>query len=302
MDERKNKMKNSYFPILFATDVGYAPHLASAVCSLLQNNQHLLFKIIVFASELPQEDRNKLQGVCDKFNAPIEFIHLNDEWFDGLILNHHFKKSNYYRLFAADLIDNDMCLYLDADIIVTGSVSEVINTKLDESFLAAVENPGFNRHKDLGMNSDSKYFNSGVMLLNLKKWRNTNLKEQVFSLVREKPEAIHFVDQCGLNGVVDGDWVGLDAKYNCQTYMLEITEFVTCSFEKLPIVVHYTGSSKPWHLNNTHPYKKIYWHYRNQTPYRSFFPDDISLLKIARYIAPSFVKRFVKNIIGTKFK
>lgn len=295
-------MKNSPFPILFATDVGYAPHLGSALFSLLQNNKHLQIRVIIFTTELPIKDRYKLQELCDRFESPLEFIYLEDIWFDGLILNHHFKKSNYYRLFAADLINNDKCLYLDADIIVTSSISGITNTKLDGKYLAAVENPGFNRHKDLGMQLNSKYFNSGVMLLNLEKWRTTNLKDRVISFVKEKPEAIHFVDQCGLNGVVDGEWIELNSKYNCQTYMLSTQLFSGCHIAQLPVVVHYTGSSKPWHLNNKHPYKKLYWHYRNQTPYKAYLPDDFSLSDVARYIAPDVAKRFVKKIIGTKPK
>lgn len=302
MDVRKKKMRAPFFPVLFAADAGYAPHLASALFSLLQNNKSLQIRVIVFTAALPKQDEYKLQKLCDRFEVSLDLKYLEDKWFDGLILNHHFRKSNYYRLFASDLIDDDKCLYLDADIIVSGSISEIINAELDRTYLAAVENPGFNRHKELGMTPGSKYFNSGVMLLNLGKWRSADLKERVISFVKEKPEAIHFVDQCGLNGVVDGEWVELDAKYNYQSSMLSTYEFESCINHQIPVVVHYTGSSKPWHLNNTHPYKKLYWHYRNQTPYKSFLSDDFSLSNVARFIAPNSVKKVAKNIIGTKLK
>lgn len=289
-------------PILFATDVGYVPHLAAALFSLLLNNNNLHIRVIIFTTALPKNDRYKLQALCGKFEVPVEFIYLKDNLFDGLILNHHFKKSNYYRLFAADLIEEEQCLYLDADIIVTHSIFELASVYLGESYLAAVENPGFNRHIDLGMHHESKYFNSGVMLINLEKWRSKNLRDKVISFVKDKTESIHFVDQCGLNGIVNGEWIELNAKYNCQTYMLSIHKFYSCRASQLPVIIHYTGSSKPWHLNNTHPYKKLYWHYRNQTPYKSFVADDFSLFNMIRYITPHFVRNFFKKIIGTKPK
>jgi lipopolysaccharide biosynthesis glycosyltransferase len=191
-------------------------------------------------------------------------------------------------------------LYLDADIIVTGSILDIINTDLNNKYLAAVENPGFNRHKDLGMNPKSRYFNSGVMLLNLDMWRRSNLKVRVVDLIKEKNEAIHFVDQCGLNGVVDGEWIDLDARYNYQSSMLNTFEDKGDSAHQNPVIVHFTGSSKPWQIGDRHPYKKLYWHFRNQTPYRNHWGDFFCLLSFASLITPNFFKGYVKRIIGGK--
>jgi lipopolysaccharide biosynthesis glycosyltransferase len=291
-------MNNSRFPILFATDKGYVPHLATALYSLLRNNRDINARIVIFTGGISGEDQEKLRTIAGGFGAPLEFFNLNDSFFDGLVLNHHFKKSNYYRLFAADLIKGKSCLYLDADIIVTGSIKEIIEANLDSYYVAAVENPGFYRHEELGMNPVSKYFNSGVMLLNLDKWRQAGVKNKVIALTKEKPGSIRFVDQCGLNGVVDGRWLELDPRFNCQSYMLTKDSQFRCDENKKPVVIHFTGSGKPWHMNNKHPYKKLYWKYRNKTPYRSFFPDDFSFNTLIRYVTPQFAKDLVKKAIG----
>lgn len=287
--------KHARFPILFATDIGYVRHLAAALYSLLENNPSLTLEIFVITSAMPNYDRNFLTQICESFNTPIKFLQLDDSCFDGLILNHHFKKSNYYRLFADELINADKCLYLDADIIVQGSISELVNTDLQETYLAAVENPGFRRHLELGMKQESRYFNSGVMLLNLRKLRSVGIKERVVAFVRENREAIHFVDQCGLNGIVDGDWIILDERYNFQSSMLTGSEDRIKFVVPDPVIIHFTGSSKPWQLNNKHPFKKLYWHYRNKTPYKSHFPDDLSISQIVRYF---FSLRKIKAILG----
>jgi hypothetical protein len=300
MDVCQANMNTSPFPIVFATDDRYVQHLAVAMQSLLKNNSGLFLRIIIFTSRISEQDKYKLRNISEKFRTSLEFIQLDDEWFDGLKLNHHFQKSTYYRLFAADFIHNDKCFYLDSDIVVNGSISDIINIDLDGKYLAAVEDQGFNRHAELGMNINSKYFNGGVLLLNLKKWRSANIKSRVISFVKKSPDVIQLTDQCGLNAVIDGEWVDLDSKYNFQTHIPANSSVGYNTTDELPVIVHYAGSSKPWHMNYINPFKELYWHYRSQTLYKSHFPDDFSLLNTIRYIMPNFVKSFVKKIIGRK--
>jgi len=291
-------MNNPKFPILFATDKGYTPHLATALYSLLRNNRDINIRVVIFTGGIAVEDQEKLSMIAGGFGVELEFIELNDSIFDELVLNYHFKKSNYYRLYAADLIKGESCLYLDADIIVTGSIKEIIEANLDSYYLAAVDNPGFDRHEELGMHPASKYFNSGVMLLNLDKWRRYCVKDRVIALTKEKPEAILFVDQCGLNAVVDGKWLELDPRFNCQSYIFASGLNENCLKGNGAVIVHFTGSGKPWHMNNKHPYKKLYWEYRNKTPYRSNLPDDFGFKTAIRYLTPKFAKNLLKRIIG----
>ncbi len=291
-------MNNSEFTILFAADKGYIPHLGTALYSLLRNNTDINIRVVIFTGGIDSEDRDKLRTIACDFGAALEFFELNDNFFDGLVLNHHFKKSNYYRLFAADLIKSASCLYLDADILVLDSIKELVEIDFSDYYLAAVEDPGFDRHEELGMNAASKYFNSGVMLLNLHKWRRNSVREKVISLIKEKPASIRFVDQCGLNGVVDGRWLELDPKFNCQSSMLTIESHGNSKMGRLPSIVHFTGSGKPWHMNNKHPYKNLYWEYRNETPYRSFFSDDFSFNAVIRYATPKIIKDIIRIFIG----
>jgi lipopolysaccharide biosynthesis glycosyltransferase len=303
----KNKMNTSRFPILFASDAGYIPHLATALYSLLLNNQSIFMKIIVFTSGISKKDQQNLEQICGQFNTPLNLTQLDDISFEGLSLHSHFKKSVYYRLFAADLIQDDKCLYLDSDVTVNGSLAELISLDVNNYYLAAVKNHDcykvFNPHKELGMRLDSKYFNSGVMLINLNKWRSANLKDSVITLIRNKPEAIRLVDQCGLNGIVDGDWIELEEKYNRQTCILTTNKHadVACTSNATkPIVIHFTGTNKPWHANYNHSHKRLYWSYRNKTPYKQFFIDQFRLANIGHYFLPSLFKKMINFFLKNK--
>lgn len=292
-------MSDLRFPVLFATDSGYIPHLATAIYSLLENNCKLKLRLVVFTGGILYQDKKNIANIAAKFSVPVQFITLADDNFDGLVLNHHFKKSNYYRLFAAEMISEPKCLYLDADLIVTGSVEKLINLNIEKYYLAAVEDTGFTRHSELGMSPDSKYFNSGMMLINLNKWREDYVKSRVISLVRSKPEAIRFVDQCGLNAIVNGNWVEADSDFNFQHYMLNDKykdNFVS------PVVVHFTGSSKPWHLSNKHPYKSLYWKYRNRTCYKKYITDDLYLMNIIRMATPKHLLPTIKYFKNKLFR
>lgn len=287
------------FTVVFASDPGYLVHLTVTVKSLLDNNLSSFISINVITGDSKDPRWKILMGVVSGFRNAKLFIHnVDDKDISILKTNYHFKVSNYYRLFCESLINEDKVLYLDADIIVKQDISDLFNIDLDGYFLAAVENPGFDRHESLKMNYKSRYFNSGVMLINLSLWREKGIFSKVVDFVSAYPNAVQFVDQCGLNAVVDGKWLELEAKYNQQSVFFEgeKTYFTCFTADDLknaidePAIIHYTGSSKPWHLCNKHPYKKEYWKYRQLTPFRSFFHDDFSVLNLIKCYTPSFLK------------
>jgi lipopolysaccharide biosynthesis glycosyltransferase len=98
-----------------------------------------------------------------------------------------------------DIVKGGRALYLDVDIVVNGRIDDLCNAEISNIFLAAVD--------DLEMAYSAKYFNYGVMLINLEYWRAYNVKEKVIEFVGRKPEVIRFVDQDGLNFVINRNWL-----------------------------------------------------------------------------------------------
>jgi lipopolysaccharide biosynthesis glycosyltransferase len=89
-----------------------------------------------------------------------------------------------------------------------------------------------------------------------------------------------------LNITFDKKWYEIDFKYN-SFFLTERND--TKDYR----IIHYTGSSKPWHYRNKHPYKNLYWKYLKMTPFYPFFPEDLYVKNIIKnyFITP------VKNII-----
>lgn len=283
--------------ILFSTDEKYCPHVATAICSLVVNNSDIFFDIYLFHSSLSIASQTKLSSVVDSTLARIHFIEISHREFQGMPLGCHFTKPIYYRLLAANHIAGDTCLYLDSDIIVTGSLANLFSIYLGNSLLAAVVDQGFRGLPSLGLSPGAKYFNSGVILINLSMWRTFSMASLVVQVIDRNPSSVWFPDQCGLNAVVDGNFLELEACYNYQSSLADACCPISSVSGDSPLIVHFSGHSKPWYLNNKHPYKGLYWYYRNKTPFRSLWSDDLSLNTVIRKLLPSSIKRCIRKLL-----
>lgn len=292
------------YNVVFGVDENYIQHLAVAILSLLMNNNDSKFNIYIICSKLSEEHFNKLRLITDKYEAEIEKIVIHDERLDNIALTYHFTKANYYRLFIPNFIEENKVLYLDADIVVNGPVKDLFSIDLDDNYVAAVLNPGFKRHQELGMDLDSAYFNSGVMLINNKLWKKDNICDNVIEYTKENPGRIQFVDQDGLNAIINGKWIKLPLKYNLQSVVFEkdFKERYNCFSEneleeakKNPVIIHYTGSSKPWHFRNKHPYKHLYWKYLKMTPFKRYIPEDLTVVNVIKWMIPKSIKEYIKK-------
>ena len=295
-------MENKY-DVVFASDENYIQHLAVAMKSLLQNNKDLTFNIYIINGGITQEAWMKLRKISSLHKAELIDILIDDSIFKSFVTNHHFTKAMYYRLLIPNFINSNKVLYLDADIIINGNIKELYDITLDDYYLAAVESPEFKRANELNMKKSSKYFNSGIMLINNKKWKTSKLSKNVINYVNEYRKIIKFPDQDALNGVIDGDWKQLPLKYNQQAIIFdnEFEDNYDCFSEQElleakqnPTIIHYTGSSKPWHFRNHHPYKYLYWNYLRRTPFKWYIPEDLTIVNIVKGMIPDRLKKIIK--------
>jgi lipopolysaccharide biosynthesis glycosyltransferase len=170
---------------------------------------------------------------------------------------------NYARLFAAELIDSDVCVYVDADIVVTDNLSPLFErARADMSVpVWAVRNyPDHSFHAQLGRQSpelvagipsNEPYFNNGFMVINLARWRELNVAKLGFDLSAKYQFISH--EQDALNVLFRGQWKELEERWNYQLYD-------RTTFPADLAVLHYSGRNKPWHCgyprNARAPFKR----------------------------------------------
>jgi lipopolysaccharide biosynthesis glycosyltransferase len=294
------------YNIVFATDQNYIQHLSVALISLLSNNSSLDFKIFIISSGLDSDNFQKIKSITEKYKVHLKQIIINDDVFEKFVTNFHFTKAMYYRLLIPNFIDEDKVLYLDADIVANGDIENLYNQDLQDNFIGAVLNPRFDRYEELEMDEESRYFNSGVMLINNKKWKEEGLATKVIEFIDFNHNIVTFPDQDGLNAVINGRWKEIELKYNQQAVIFEqdFSSKYNCFSEQnlieaknSPIIIHYTGSSKPWHFRNNHPYKYLYWKYLRMTPFKRYISEDLTVINVIKWIIPQSIKEFIKGIM-----
>ena len=260
--------------VIASSDDNYAPHLAVVFASLLSNCPEPA-KVSLFCIDggISVANRRKLEHEVMRFGgAPLEFIEFDSDRFDSLPTCKHITSAAYYRVAIPELFDSavEKIIYLDCDVVVRGDIFELWNTDIKDFHIAAVENLSGHTYKKLGV-PQHEYFNSGVMLINLTRWRQDDIAQKVFEFKQQHPDRICTNDQCALNGVMHKTWKPLPLKWNHQTGLYrpsaQTSRFPEAEVREAiinPAIIHYIGWDKPWRNISFHPLASEYDRYASQ--------------------------------------
>ncbi|MGX2950933.1 glycosyltransferase family 8 protein, partial [Ursidibacter sp. B-7004-1] len=173
--------------ILFSCDEKYAKYLCVSLYTIMRYNKNRNIYFYIFDLGISEESKSILSSISGKNN--INFISIDISDFDSLPTTiNYISKATYARLKMANYLPNhiDKIIYLDVDILVQGSLSELWNIELNECYIGAcidsfIEFSQSDYKRKIGLENSEYYFNAGVLLVNLVKWR----KNDVFSLCEE---------------------------------------------------------------------------------------------------------------------
>ncbi|WP_420348107.1 glycosyltransferase family 8 protein [Pelagibius sp.] len=288
-------MTNAPIKLVFGVDGSYSQHLAVTLVSLLENNPANAFDILAITLNMGGEDEAKLQRiVAGNSRVSLRFQPFDIERYRHFRTDNHISHASYLRIFIPEILPADVerVLYLDCDLVVQADLAPLWASDLGGRTIGAVHNPFFVRHGDLAMSPGADYFNAGVLLMDLARWRRLGATERLVRFIETHHAHLYAHDQDALNAVFEGDITELPPHWNFQTAMLwcepEALSMSYRAFRELlltPGIIHYTTPSKPWHFQNTHPHKDVYYQYLAKTPYHDFRPRDVSLAGVLRRIA-----------------
>ncbi|RWR27456.1 hypothetical protein D2T31_16500 [Sinirhodobacter populi] len=160
----------------------------------------------------------------------------------------------YLRLFVPNFLKQyDRLIYVDVDILSMradhriwsvplpsglGMVSDIATLdKVPHVFKGMTRGEWFDT---IGVKS-GRYANSGVLLIDPKKFSEYDFGRLLLEYFRKHPTAKTF-DQDFLNWLFDGQWTEISPRFNFQAHVLELG--LTRSIQ--PIFVHLCRSQKPW--------------------------------------------------------
>lgn len=297
--------------IVFTADNNYMQHLAVTLISLLENNKSEIFKIFIFSSDITDANKEKIEQMITPYHCTVEYILFDKKIFEHINAG-RFSIATYYRLLMPKYLCVDKLLYLDVDMVINGSIKELYDQDIENYYVAAVEDAWRDRAycNKLGMSKDAKYFNAGVLVANLKKWREENLFDAFIAYERNSKVELESHDQDIFNAIFDGKWKRLPLKFNQyeKNPDLDKEKLLQCftkeeilEARKQPIIVHYIGGRKPWHYRNEHIQKTLYWKYLKMTPYKEYKPSDKTLKNIISKNTPQLIrnpKRYIKSLFN----
>jgi lipopolysaccharide biosynthesis glycosyltransferase len=177
----------------------------------------------------------------------------------------------YLRIYIPEIIaeEHGRLLYLDSDMIVNRSLDELADLDLAGHVLGAVEDvaPRAERNARLGSPPDTPYFNAGLLLIDLDRWREHNITKRILATISERRNTLKFMDQDALNATFRGDWLILGRTWNFYQTSTKRVFTETAEAFRAAHILHFLGKVKPNETDSIHPATDVFLAYRRLTPY-----------------------------------
>ncbi|MEI7895626.1 MAG: glycosyltransferase family 8 protein [bacterium] len=282
--------KGSTIGIIAACDNHYVVLLAALLKSVEyyhKTAEHV--EVFIVDDGISARNRKKLASSLDTGKIQLTWIPIDEAIPDDM--NIPFDRSSYpknihTRIFIPHFIPErfEKIIYLDVDMILMRDISDLWNIDLGEHMLAAVMDPrlkvfsnswgGILNYKELGFAPDTKYFNTGMLVINNKKWREEGIAEKVVKCISDNEKFANYPDQYGLNIVMANRWIELDPRWN---------SFADAECEN-PFIIHFIGRKPIYQTyDNREEFRKIFYEHLNRTRWINFKPIGES-------------KRYIKKI------
>ncbi|MBQ7795273.1 MAG: glycosyltransferase family 8 protein [Lachnospiraceae bacterium] len=275
--------------ILYASNDGFVRHLGTSMCSLFEKNRDAReITVYVLSLGLSEENQRKLREIADRYDRKIEILELGDirERFDFEVDTGGYDISIMGRLFMGEMLPKtvDRVLYLDCDTVIVRSLARMWKENLGGAVLGAVMEPTIYTavKESIGLSEDDGYYNSGVLLVDLARWREEHVQEKLLAFLKEKGGTLFASDQDLLNGALKGKIHTLMPSCNFfpnyryfsyKTLVDHAPSYQVVSKEeflkakKHPVIIHYMGDERPWIRGNLNHYRLAYEKYLEMTPW-----------------------------------
>lgn len=178
------------------------------------------------------------------------------------------------------ILKEDKVLYLDGDILVLDDLAPLFELSLKNVYAAGVRDSG-RLYNDRGLRGKLKsYFNSGVMMLNLRKMREDNCTARLID-AKIALNDIKLVDQDAFNIVFDQNFQTLPIRWNALMVnlnnsvhrfsmpalnrMYETRYSSMYALEEDLAILHFASKEKPWKYTDVR-YAELWKSYYDLSP------------------------------------
>lgn len=234
----------------------FAVHLATMLFSLFENKESATsYQIYIIDGNISFHNKGQLNELLKGYHVSPVYLNVDESLYVNCPAWGHVSQEAFYRISIPDLLQQiKKALYLDSDMIIKGDLSALWEMgQLKHYCLGAVEDPV--DFAGVTLPPGYKYFNSGVLLMNLEQWRKKKISSRVLQFIKDNPSKIMWWDQDALNAILYDQWFPLDYKWNYQVYRMAHLKID-------PVIIHYNTHIKPW--NGQTYLQEEYFYYRNR--------------------------------------
>jgi UDP-glucose/galactose:(glucosyl)LPS alpha-1,2-glucosyl/galactosyltransferase len=294
--------------ISYGVDRNFLFGAAVSMTSVFINNADIPIIVHLFTDYMDDDNLQRFEKLANQFSATINIYLINPECFSNLPTSYVWSYATYFRLLSFDYLSRvaSKVLYLDADVVCKGSLYDIYTVDFSGNEYAAVI-PDIHSMQNRSASRldwpevEGKYFNAGVMYVNLKRWHDEELTQKSLKLLRGDSKYGHlkYLDQDVLNIIFSMDNIYFNRDYNCvytiknelkaknaQQYRETIKESV--------VLIHYTGATKPWHQWANYPSAQYFLNAWRQSPW-----SDIPLKHAEKLV--EFKKKYKHELRQKKY-
>lgn len=280
--------------VLYQFNERYAPYAGTSITSLFENNRHFqTIRVFILGEGLSQESIRRLKATGERYDREIRFVDTAELIRKMKSLNMPTYRGSYaanIRLFLPELLDGSVerLLYLDSDTVVDGRLDGLTQIPMGEYPAAMVRDSLVRRHKlRLGFTKAEPYFNSGVILFAMDRWREEKCSEKIAAHVKNVRAHYPSPDQDLLNVVCRGKIMILPPRYNFQPIHLafSVKSYFRCfgktgyygaeeirQDREQPVIYHFFRfvGEFPWNRNNLHPDNAVFDKYLRLSDFKDY--------------------------------
>ncbi|MCX3263637.1 glycosyltransferase family 8 protein [Pedobacter agri] len=251
--------------IVFACDNCFAFPMTIAAFSVLSNlGKNRKAELFIIYNGINKNTKTKIEKILRKTDTlhSIEWITMDLTNLKNLYTTKDINQTTYLRILVPDLIpQKNKVIYLDSDILVKGDLSQLWDEDLLDAPLGGIQDFFFHtasshnvipNYKNFALNEGTVFCNAGVLLMNLKLWREEEMARKIMRYL----ETTHQNDQQGINAIIGNRWKLYSPVWNVTLSSLksfknnlypeyEINHSLLINDAK---IIHYTSKYKPWQL------------------------------------------------------
>jgi lipopolysaccharide biosynthesis glycosyltransferase len=269
-------------PVVIAcgADSSYLLPLAVMLRSVVDNvarDRHV--DVYILHSSVTAAERDRVTSGLPAARLSVRWVSVDESALAGVPLWGRMSVATYFKLLIADCLPTkiERAIWLDCDLLVNCDITELWDIDLHDLPVAAAQDRlvplassrgGIRYRARLGISDDAKYFNAGVMLIDLARWRAARVAERTLDYLRAHWKSVAFWDQEGLNVALAGRWVQLSPRWNRNVSIPGDRAHGNLD----GCILHFAGRLKPWLYKIRDPEFSLYLNYLDRTAWKGSRP------------------------------